>query len=203
MTKIKICGITRESETEVLNRMQVDYAGFVFFEKSKRNVSIEQAKEIKKSLNPSIQTVAVTVNPTRDLIDEIIEAGFDILQIHKMQEFPENLKIPVWVAYQVRSREEAEAINVSDGTSGILLDAPEYGSGKTFSWQDFPMKKRREWQKRRIPFILAGGLSSENVEEGIRLFEPDVVDVSSSVEGEHGKDNNKIEAFVRKVREHE
>lgn len=201
MTKIKICGITRESETEALNRMQVDYAGFVFFEKSKRNVSIEQAKEIKKHLKPSIKTVAVTVNPTPDLIDEIIEAGFDILQIHKMQEFPENLKIPVWVAYQVRSREEA--IIVSDGTSGILLDAPEYGSGKTFSWQNFPMKKRREWQERRIPFILAGGLSSENVEEGIRLFEPDVVDVSSSVEGEHGKDNNKIEAFVRKVREHE
>lgn len=52
-------------------------------------------------------------------------------------------------------------------------------------------------------FILAGGLSSENVEEGIRLFEPDVVDVSSSVEGEHGKDYKKVEAFVRKVREHE
>ena len=104
MTKIKICGITRESETEVLNRMQVDYAGFVFFEKSKRNVSIEQAKEIKKHLKPSIKTVAVTVNPALDLIDEIIEAGFDILQIHKMQEFPENLKIPVWLAYQVRSR---------------------------------------------------------------------------------------------------
>ncbi len=65
------------------------------------------------------------------------------------------------------------------------------------------MKKRREWQERRIPFILAGGLSSENVEEGIRLFEPDVVDVSSSVEGEHGKDYKKVEAFVRKVREHE
>ena len=192
MTKIKICGITRESETEVLNRMQVDYAGFVFFEKSKRNVSIEQAKEIKKHLKSSIKTVAVTVNPALDLIDEIIEAGFDILQIHKMQEFPENLKIPVWVAYQVRSRKEAEEINVPDGISG-----------KTFSWQDFPMKKRREWQERRIPFILAGGLSSENVEEGIRLFEPDVVDVSSSVEGEHGKDYKKVEAFVRKVREHE
>ena len=95
MAKIKICGITRESETEVLNRMQVDYAGFVFFERSKRNVSIEQAKEIKKHLKPSIKTVAVTVNPALDLIDEIIEAGFDILQIHKMQEFPENLKIPV------------------------------------------------------------------------------------------------------------
>ena len=92
MTKIKICGITRESETEMLNRMQVDYAGLVFFEKSKRNVSIEQAKEIKKHLNPSIKTVAVTVNPAPDLIDEIIEAGFDILQIHKMQKFPENLK---------------------------------------------------------------------------------------------------------------
>ena len=203
MTKIKICGITRESETEVLNRMQVDYAGFVFFEKSKRNVSIEQAKEIKKHLKSSIKTVAVTVNPALDLIDEIIEAGFDILQIHKMQKFPENLKIPVWVACQVRSREEAEEINVPDGISGILLDAPEFGSGKTFSWQDFPMKKRREWQERRIPFILAGGLSSENVEEGIRLFEPDVVDVSSSVEGEHGKDHKKVEAFVRKVREHE
>ena len=129
MAKIKICGITRESETEVLNQMQVDYAGFVFFEKSKRNVSIEQAKEIKKHLKPSIKTVAVTVNPALDLIDEIIEAGFDILQIHKMQEFPENLKIPVWVACQVRSREEAEEINVPDGISGILLDAPE--------WKDF------------------------------------------------------------------
>lgn len=153
-------------------------------------------------MKPSIKTVAVTVNPALDLIDEIIEAGFDILQIHKMQEFPENLKIPVWVACQVRSREEAEEINVPDGISGILLDAPEYGSGKTFPGR-ISNEKRREWQERRIPFILAGGLSSENVEEGIRLFEPDVVDVSSSVEGEHGKDHKKVEAFVRKVREHE
>lgn len=98
-------------------------------------------------MKPSIKTVAVTVNPALDLIDEIIEAGFDILQIHKMQEFPENLKIPVWVACQVRSREEAEEINVPDGISGILLDAPEYGSGKTFSWQDFPMKKEGNGRK--------------------------------------------------------
>lgn len=94
-------------------------------------------KKIKKHLKPSIKTVAVTVNPALDLIDEIIEAGFDILQIHKMQEFPENLKIPVWVAYQVRSREEAEEINVPDGISGILLDAPEYGSGKIFPGRIF------------------------------------------------------------------
>ena len=80
--QVKICGLTKEEEATYLNDVGADYAGFVFYPKSKRNISFAQAKAIREQLNPQIQAVAVTVSPDRNMIQEIINSGFDVIQAH-------------------------------------------------------------------------------------------------------------------------
>ena len=82
MTKIKICGITGEDEIAALNETGVDYAGFVLYEKSKRYVTVQKARQLFEKLNKGIRKVAVTVAPERALIEDIGRAGFDLLQVH-------------------------------------------------------------------------------------------------------------------------
>jgi phosphoribosylanthranilate isomerase len=199
--EIKICGLTGIEEAEYLNDAQVDYAGFVFFEKSKRNVTIEQAVSIKKHLNPQIRSVAVTVSPDAALAAAIEDAGFDILQVHKhlAPEVIEQIRIPVWYAFNVSdAREISENRQLSDKIEAIVVDGARYGSGETFDWNSAGVRQNPVFQNRK--FILAGGLNPQNVAEGIRIFHPDIIDVSSGVEGAAGKDRMKIEAFVRAAR---
>lgn len=204
--KIKICGITKEEEIRMLNDAGVDYAGFVFYEKSKRNISIEEAAKLKNLLSHSIKSVAVTVSPDANLVDRIEAAGFDIIQVHKElnEEVIRRSKLPIWRAVNIKgSGDIAGLSDLLNGVSedaaqkieAVVVDAPEFGSGKTFDWSGAPFDKIPG-----IMFILAGGLNAQNVAEGIRIFEPDIVDVSSSVEGDDGKDKNKINEFVNAVR---
>lgn len=214
MTEIKICGLTRPEEADYLNETVVDYAGFVFYEKSKRNVSIEQSELIMKELTPSIKRVAVTVSPNVYLIDKLQNSGFDILQVHgdlseevlKMAEKPIFLAINIAdvdnLCKKLRFYEEIST-ELNQKIEGILADAPDFGSGKPFNWHK--TKRLLKAGDRSSPFggrkiILAGGLNSENVAEGIRIFDPDAVDVSSGVEGENGKSREKIQEFVKAVR---
>ena len=211
-TQIKICGITCVEEAEYLNEAKVDYAGFVFFEKSKRNVTLEQAGRIVQTLDASIQTVAVTVNPDHDLVEQIEKSGFSILQIHGdvRNEILEQTRLPIWKSFNLTDLTSVtEQMNnlrlVEDKIAGYLLDAPAYGSGQTFSWETFlenPQAEELLAELKKKTFILAGGLNAQNVARGIQIFSPDIVDVSSGVEGQNGKEQRKINEFVRKVREH-
>ena len=213
-TKIKICGLTKPAEAEYLNECGVDYAGFVFYEKSKRNISFERADEIMHELDRKIKRVAVTVSPDTAMIEKITEHDFDVIQIHSelSEEVLKVSKIPVWIAINVSGEDDmcekqkfyAHIVEkYTDKIDGILMDAPQFGSGRPFNWH----KSRRllkagdrssPFEGRR--FILAGGLNSTNVTEGIRVFDPDVVDVSSGVEGDNGKSREKIHDFVNTVR---
>lgn len=208
-TAIKICGITRASEASFLNEAGVDYAGFVFYEKSRRNIGFEKAKEIMEALAPSIQKVAVCVSPTQEQIEKIGLLGVDILQIHGKLEkevpFPPDLLF--WRAVNLsgvgcpKAFFSEEPDRVRERTAGIVVDGADYGGGKPFDWEMHSGRIKR-WAGGRT-LILAGGLCAENVRRGIRLFSPDVVDVSSGVEGHEGKNREKIIEFVRKVREDE
>lgn len=220
MTAIKICGITREEEIGYLNEADADYAGFVFFEKSKRYLTVAEAEKISKKLNPNIKKVAVTVKPETELIRRIEEAGFDILQIHGMEadgRIPPT-KLHVWLAANLIAPGEVcrWRSTLHNGAGGILFDAGAYGSGRTFgweseaddaagrSWRETVAGFRRDAREAQVTFLLAGGLEAANVAEGMRLFSPDVVDVSSGVEddvcGVTKKSREKIMAFVRAVR---
>lgn len=213
-TGIKICGLTDPIEAEYLNEFSVDYAGFVFYEKSKRNISFERAEEIFKVLDQRIKRVAVVVSPDERIIEDIMKHDFDIIQIHKelSEQVLKTAFLPIWYAINISGEDELcekqkffEMIEdkYPGKVNGILLDAPLFGSGKPFDWRK--SKRLLKAGDRSSPFkdksfILAGGLNSSNVAEGIRLFDPDIVDVSSSVEGSNGKDRNKIMDFVNEVR---
>lgn len=198
--KIKICGLTNKKEAEYLNANQVDFAGMVlFFPKSKRNITIEQAKEIMSALNKEIQKVAVVVEPSMEQLREIEQAGFDYIQIHgKLQEgLLEQVTLPVLKAFNIKDMDDYEIYHANPQIAGYVFDAQEPGSGKTFDWslvKNIPKDEKM--------LLLAGGLHPGNVQEAINYLNPDGVDVSSGVEYEDklGKDEEKIKLFVKQVK---
>lgn len=219
MTKIKICGIKKKEEIEMLNRAKVDYAGFVFYEKSKRYIEPEIASEIAKGLSKNIKKVAVTVSPDANLAKKAEDLGFDILQVHKelKKEVLESTGIPIWRAVNISDIEEYEKevlkidnlpYDLRNRIEAIVVDAPSYGSGRPFNWKRSRRLKKAGTTsppdgKSDYRFVLAGGLSAGNVAEGMDIFKPDIVDVSSSVEGDNGKEEDKINVFVSEVRKHD
>ena len=200
--KIKICGLTSVEEAEWVLEEQVDYAGMVlFFPKSKRNLELSQAKEILKVLHreKKIKTAAVTVSPTAEQVEDIQEAGFDRIQIHGIlsKEAFDRIQIPMIRAFNGLDRELYEKFHNCHKVEAYLFDAKIPGSGETFDWNILEQIPRDEKL-----FFLAGGLNPDNIEQAVRVVQPDVVDVSSGVEiapDVVGKDREKIREFVRKV----
>lgn len=193
---VKICGITDVEETEYLNENNVDMAGMVlYFPKSKRNITLEKAKEIMASLNENIKKVAVVVSPSIEQVKSIENAGFDFVQIHK--DLPDGLfnetLIDVLKAFNVNDLEELGKYKNIGNIKGYVFDAPTCGSGETFDWSLLNNIKRDDKL-----FILAGGLNGDNVRDGIKAVQPDGVDVSSGVENDNGvgKSREKIREFV-------
>ncbi|MBA4688476.1 MAG: phosphoribosylanthranilate isomerase [Candidatus Galacturonibacter soehngenii] len=200
--KIKICGITSPEESKYLINNQVDYMGIVlFYPKSKRNKSISEAREILKSLSLQvIKKVAVTVSPTIQQVREIEALGFDYIQIHGTlsKETFEEIQIPILRAFNGNDLNMYEVYHNCPKIHGYVFDAAIPGGGKTFDWSilsQFPRDDKL--------FILAGGLHADNVAEAIEKVRPDVVDVSSGVEGTKGKDALKIKEFVENVKKAE
>lgn len=202
-TKIKICGLTSPAEARYLNENHVDFAGMVlFFPKSKRNISIEQAKEIMAALDASIKRVAVVVSPSIEQVRQIEAAGFDYVQIHG--EIPETeteaeaaIAIPILKAFNVSDMGSYEKYHNDSRIAGYVFDAIEPGSGKTFDWKlvdDIPRDEKL--------LLLAGGLNPDNVRMAIEAVHPDGVDVSSGVENDDkaGKNPDKIHDFVAAVK---
>lgn len=210
-TKIKICGLTKEKEADYLNQIHADFAGMVvFFPKSKRNISLDQAKKIKSALLPEIKTVAVTVSPTLAQIRQIAEADFDLIQIHgdpadldiktakSICEYTSKFSLPILKAFNVSDIDSYNYWQSCPSVAGFVFDAAKPGSGKTFDWtllKNLPMSKKL--------FMLAGGLAPENVSNAIFFLHPDGVDVSSGVEflekDRPGKDPYRIQAFAEAV----
>lgn len=227
--KVKICGITTMEEAGFLNEAGADYAGFVFYEKSRRNIRLSEAKDIAKTLTEGILKAAVTVSPDLDFVREIEALGFDLLQVHGTltQDVREHARIPIWRAVNITDEKkleyffEEERAAGMEYISGYVADGAGYGGGKPFDWEGLSKSVRVSLdairqsrsntlrvsldairQNRSKQLILAGGLTEENVTQGIRCFEPDIVDVSSGVEENGKKSRIKIENFIRKVRQH-
>lgn len=199
-TMIKVCGLTEVREAEYLNRLKIDFAGFVlFFPKSKRNISIEKAEEIMKHLDKNIKKTAVVVSPAKEQIIDICNSGFDYIQIHGKieEEVLKMAQIPVLKAFNVDDMDEFKMYSSNEKIAGYVFDAAEPGSGRTFDW-DILSQIERDGKL----FILAGGLNPDNVRKAVAAINPDMVDVSSGVENDDGfgKDILKIEKFVKQIR---
>lgn len=198
MTKIKICGLFRPCDAEYVNEAMPDYAGFVFFEKSHRNVTMQQAAQLRKSIHPSIPAVGVFVNaPQEQIISLCREGVIQIVQLHgaESEEYIGRLKalipsVSVWQAFRVRTPEDLTVAQQS--TADLILLDNGYGTGETFDWSLISGMTR--------PFLLAGGLTPQNIPQAIARFAPYAVDISSGVETEKQKDRDKILAAVAVVR---
>lgn len=202
--EVKICGLLLPQDVEAVNEAGADYAGFVFWKKSKRNLSIDQADHLMRYLKPGIKKVAVTVAPDDILLEHLNQMDFDLIQMHGdvTAHMIEKSRHLVWQAVNMTYPEKLDEILLDmDKIKGYVLDAASYGSGQTFSWEHTSsVLLRKQMGGRKM--ILAGGLNAENVLEGIRIFSPDVVDVSSGVEKTAGigKDKEKVINFINKIR---
>lgn len=202
MTKIKICGLKRPEDITYVNKFLPEFAGFVFAE-SRRQINAEQARRLKNLLSPDILAVGVFVNSSiKDIAYLYQEHIIDLAQLHgdETEAYMNQLKmlcprLPLIKAVRVRNTPqilEAEKLPCDY----LLLDTWQKdtygGSGKSFDKSLIPALKK--------PYFLAGGLNADNVLQNISLCNPYAVDVSSAVESEGCKDEQKIEKFIANVR---
>lgn len=203
VVRSKICGITRIEDALAAVEAGADAIGLVFYGKSPRAVSIEQAAAILQALPPFVTSVGLFVDMPRDELQQLLQRlPLDLLQFHG-DESPADCEghgRPYIKALRVRPGEDvAAAMAPYAGARGILLDTfvegVPGGTGASFDWSLVPENADK-------PIILAGGLDAGNVATAIRQVRPYAVDVSGGVEASKGiKDAGKIRAFVRAVRD--
>ena len=206
MVKIKICGMRRSEDIEMANRYKPDYIGFVFAD-SPRKVSYEQAKELSELLSDAIVPVGVFVNEHIKLIVDLFKDGIiEMAQLHgdEDEKYIRNLKdksieetgkqIPVINAIEIKDGADYndELLKWRDSASDYFILDSGKGSGKTFDWS--LIDKESEFFKNSI--FLAGGLNSENLALAMEEFNPFAVDLSSSVETDGFKDEEKIKEII-------
>lgn len=195
--KVKICGLKNVADVSIAVVNQADYIGFVFAN-SHRQVSIQQAQELVKEIPDTIQKVGVFVNPTlTELLTTIRAVSLDVVQLHGEESLELIQQIPVTVikAFPIKEGRLPEGLEKYPADVIFLFDAPagefEGGSGRKFDWHqaDFSSLGSRQ-------FFVAGGLTSQNVQDAISYFDPYGVDVSSGVETNREKDPQKIKKFI-------
>lgn len=203
VVRSKICGITRVEDALAAVEAGADAIGLVFYGKSPRAVSVEQAAAILRALPPFVSTVGLFVNMPRDELQQLLQRlPLDLLQFHGDESSAdcEGFGRSYIKALRVRPGDDvAKAMAPYTGARGILLDTfvegVPGGTGASFDWSLVPEDAAK-------PIILAGGLDAGNVAAAIRQVRPYAVDVSGGVEASKGiKDAGKIRAFVRAVRD--
>ena len=200
MTKIKLCGLSRPCDILTANELKPEYIGFVFAPKSKRYIDPQKAAQLKELLSSDIRAVGVFVDEAPDTVAALLNSGvIDIAQLHGsedeayIQRLRQRTDKPIIKAFQIKSRHdlaEAKACTADH----ILLDSGA-GTGNVFDWSILQDVKR--------PYFLAGGLSPDNVGDAVRLLHPYAVDVSSGIETDGRKDEEKAAAFIAAVRKEE
>lgn len=215
--KVKMCGISKVETIPAIVDAKPDYMGLVFAP-SKRQVTVDQAKILVEELhrgyakkygsdtehdkNGTIKTVGVFVNETvENLVTIANEANLDAVQLHGdedeafIQSLKERTNVEVWKAVQIRSAADVEKW-IDSSADMLLFDAyhkdERGGTGEVFDWSSLDAFER--------PFMLAGGIDSTNVARAIRTVRPYGIDISSGIETNGVKDDEKITAFTKIVK---
>jgi phosphoribosylanthranilate isomerase len=207
-TEVKICGLRSEAALDTALAAGADYVGFVFYERSPRNISPNEARLLANRARGKAKVVVLLVDPDDTLLVEVIEAvSPDIVQLHggetpaRVAEIAQRFGLPVMKAVAVAGAADVQAALAYAGKADrILFDAktPEEdaaalpgGNGVAFDWLALAGLEGR------IDYMLAGGLNVDNVAEAIRATGASAVDVSSGVESRPGeKDPDLIRRFI-------
>ncbi len=195
-TKVKICGLYREVDIHMINQLLPDYVGFVInVAKSHRNVSVEQVLRWKTILSPKIMTVGVFVDENPELIQSVASA-LDVIQLHGKEDIKELQQLQkllpekeFWKAFSVKTSEDVQKA-LTFPADKILLDYGK-GEGKSFDWNILKDITKT--------YILAGGITPDNVKEALSLTSPEIIDLSSGVETDKIKDKDKIQKLFKEM----
>lgn len=205
MVAIKICGVNEAETCDLLVSLQVDWVGLVFYPASPRFLSLSQAMQLPDYGKEGLLRVGLFVKPELDDIRKILDhVRLDILQLYcpdkQAEIIREEFHLPVWLARGVKTRQDLLQPCPVDG---MVTEAPCYdsdtrpgGNGRQFDWS-----LMKNWHAAK-PWLLAGGLTPDNVQTAIQQSSAQAVDVSSGVEAEPGKkDPGLIQRFVENARQ--
>jgi phosphoribosylanthranilate isomerase len=198
--KIKICGLNPTRDVQLCLDLKIDYLGFVFYEKSPRNVNLYDIKILSKYDKKKSSFVAVTVNPNNEFIKKNLMENFDFIQLHgtetkdRITEI-KNMGFKIIKTIKVKDMEDIDKHKEFDNADVILFDTP--GMEKSFQFPKNLITKLPTGPK----YALAGSISEDNVENiyklGVNFF-----DLSSNLESQIGyKDHLKIKSFINKINE--
>ncbi|WP_025897329.1 phosphoribosylanthranilate isomerase [Sneathiella glossodoripedis] len=212
--QVKICGLNERASIAAALDAGADFIGAVFYPRSPRSITAEQAKDLFAKMDHSqTKLVGLFVDPSDDLLRTVLEnVDLDLIQLHgketpeRVAEIRENFKRPVMKALAIAQKEDLSAVNAYESVSDMLLfdakapksmkDALPGGNGLSFDWNmlaDFKCAR---------PWMLAGGLNVQNVTEAVRISGATMVDTSSGVEIKPGhKDPAAISSFIEAVRQ--
>ena len=198
--KIKICGLNPVNDVQLCIDLKVSYLGFVFYEKSPRNINLADIKMLSKYEKKNSNFVAVTVDPSDDFIEKNLSENFNFIQLHgseTKERITEIKNMGFKIIKAIKIKEEQDILKHKEFNNAdiILFDTP--GMEKSI---EFPRELIRKIPKGE-KYALAGSVSEDNVENlsklGVNFF-----DLSSSLESQLGyKDHHKIKSFIKKINE--
>lgn len=197
---VKMCGIRRMQDVLYANEVQPDYIGFIFA-KSKRYIKPQDAAILQKQLDPSIKTVGVFVNePVDSMFNTAKIVGLDVLQLHgdetekEIKKIREKSSLEIWKAVRVQTVEDiikAEELSIDR----LLLDSfSKEAYGGTGKVMDIALIEQAKITK---PYLIAGGLHRDNLQEIIQRLHPQGIDISSGIETDGYKDLEKMKEIMK------
>ena len=198
--KVKICGMTNAETIQTAIQHKVDYLGFVFYPKSPRNLTPDQARELTKNIPQNVKRIAVLVNAKDEFIEQIKDY-FDCFQLHghedvkRIKELKQKFNKGIIKAIRVTDEASARTFaQFEDEVDMLIFDSPAMEKTAKFDWQILSKLKITK------PYLIAGSININNVDE-ILKYNPTGVDVSAGVESSVGvKSNEKIIEFLDKVK---
>lgn len=208
MTQVKICGIKTPEMLRVAAEAGARFVGFVFYPPSPRYVTIDTAKELALMLPTGVRAVGLFVDPSDEELEAVLgKVQLDMIQLHgsetpeRVEQIKNEYAIPIIKAFPVRTADDLVDVELYDAADWFLFDAKadegnvHGGTGKIFDWS---ILQGKTFSK---PWMLSGGLTSQNVVQAFDILKPNAVDVSSGVESVRGvKDADKIRAFITAVK---
>lgn len=208
MLPTKICGLSEPGGLQAAMHYGARYVGFVFYPASSRAVSIGMASLLSRQIGTGVLAVGLFVNPTDEEVMRTVEqVPLDMIQLHGSESpgrvacIKKHTGMQVMKAIPVADENDLSQISgYETAADWLLFDTKVYnesgGTGHTFDWE---LLKGRNFKK---PWMLAGGITIDNVEEALRIIQPDAIDISSGVEKVRGqKDPDKIRDFLQKVQQ--
>lgn len=201
--KVKMCGMRRKEDIAYANEVKPDAIGYIFFSKSKRYVTGQQARELDQNLDQKILSVGVFVNETIEKVTEIAnEVPLDVIQLHGdedviyIEQLRQQTDKEIWKAVRVKDTKdikEAQQLPVDKLLLDTFTEGKDMygGTGKIMNYDLIPKEGIRK------PFFIAGGLHSKNIKEITEKVHPYGIDISSGIETDGYKDLKKMKEIMQ------